>query len=145
MEQYKKLLVAGLMLCTGLGASPAVAADDTSERAAIAASPTAVAPAPGTPDASIDAIKSVAPESLEAVVTDDGVVVNNTEGAEEDQFGRSVGDQPLFGPTNPNSEIQVEVPEDPSEGITLGQSGADDLVIGLPSGDRADNADFCRP
>lgn len=90
----------------------------------------------------VDVIQSISPESLEIVSTDDGVVVADGVSVPEDEFGRSLLDDPMLDSTDPDSEIQVDIPNDPSEGITLSQTGVSEIVIGLPEADGADNADY---
>ena len=90
----------------------------------------------------IDVIESISPESLEVVSTASGVVAVDETAAEEDEFGRSVFENPLIDETDPDSLIQVEIPDDPSVGITFSQTGVDDIVIGLPNANHADDADY---
>ncbi|MDE0547605.1 DUF2599 domain-containing protein [Microbacterium sp. C7(2022)] len=90
----------------------------------------------------IGVIASIAPESLEAVSTDEGIVVAHKELLDEDEFGRSVVTHPMLDPTNPDSIVRVDIPVDPSEGVGFKQDGADEIVIGLPNAHRADEADY---
>lgn len=95
----------------------------------------------GSSDA-IEVIASIAPESLEAVSTDDGIVVADEKLLEEDEFGRSVVEQPMLDLTNPDSMVKVDIPVNPADGITFKQDGADEIVIGLPNAHQADEADY---
>lgn len=89
----------------------------------------------------IQAIASIAPESFEVVSTDDGIVVADDKLLEEDEFGRAVVERPMLDPTNPNSIVKVDIPVDPSDGITFAQEGNDEIVIGLPNAHLANEAD----
>ncbi|MFT4157461.1 MAG: DUF2599 domain-containing protein [Microbacterium sp.] len=95
----------------------------------------------GSSDA-IEVIASIAPESLEAVSTDEGIVVADDKALQEDEFGRSVVEQPMLDPTNPDSIVKVDIPVNPSDGIAFKQDGADEIVIGLPNAHLADEADY---
>ncbi|MFT4127546.1 MAG: DUF2599 domain-containing protein [Gordonia sp. (in: high G+C Gram-positive bacteria)] len=90
----------------------------------------------------IGVIASIAPESLEIVSTDDGIVVADEELLEEDDFGRSVVEQPMLDPTNLDSIVRIDIPVNPPDGIVFKQDGADDIVIGLPNAHQADEADY---
>jgi hypothetical protein len=115
----------------GLGAaSPAIATEQ--DDAAIA----------------VNAIENIAPESLNAVATNDGVVLSEVAGEEApsgmkaEEFERSRVENAMIDPTNPDSKIKVEIPNDPSDGIVMEQDGLENIVIGLPNSDRADDAEY---
>lgn len=86
----------------------------------------------------IEAIESVAPESLAAVVTDDGVVHATAAALEPDEYGRSLAEAPEYVQADP--EVVFDVPSDPAEGIKISQDGLEDIVIGLPNAADAENA-----
>ncbi len=90
----------------------------------------------------ISAIANIAPESIEMVSTDEGVVVANQELLEEDDFGRSVVAQPMLDPTNPDSIVKVDIPDVPSDGVNFSQDGAEPFVIGLPNAQHANEAEY---
>ncbi|PFG43031.1 uncharacterized protein DUF2599 [Isoptericola jiangsuensis] len=104
----------------------------------------APASATGQDDAAnaIEAIESVAPESLAAVATADGVVLSDPADAEVDEFGRSAAKAAMIDPTNPESPIRVEIPEDPADGILLEQAGFASINIGLPNSAQADDVEY---
>lgn len=106
----------------------------------------AIAPASATtendPNEAIDVIREIAPESFEAVSTNEGVVVESEEAATPDEFGRSAATEPFIDPTNPTSEVKVEIPSDPSDGIAIEQSNTPGIVVGLPNADKANDAAY---
>lgn len=94
------------------------------------------------PRDAISVIVSIAPDSLAAVSTGDGIVVADQQLLEEDEFGRSVVEHPMLDPTDPDSIVQVEIPDNPADGIAFVQEGVEPLIIGLPNADDASAADY---
>ena len=140
----KKPIVAvasATVLAMCFGSSIAAAYDEPLDPVAAEAAPAAAAPEGDSSDA-IQTIARIAPESVEIVSTNDGIIVADGQLLEEDEFGRSVVEQPMLDPTNPNSLVRVDIPVDPSDGITFAQEGTAEIVIGLPNAHLANEADL---
>ncbi|WP_435736934.1 DUF2599 domain-containing protein [Cellulosimicrobium sp. PMB13] len=76
------------------------------------------------------------------MVVSDPSGMQTPSGMETEEFERARIENAMIDPTNPDSKIKVDLPDDPADGIVVEQVGFESIVIGLPNSDRADDAQY---